>query len=66
MLHELSLRGVNSLELTEASFKGLKDQVSKMFPEHGTVNYKKESGFEEINIFKIRVWSKLNSGIVLN
>ena len=66
MLHQLSLMGVNSLELTEASFKALKGQVSQMFPEHGTINYKKEDGKEEITIFKIKVWSKLNSGIVLN
>ena len=66
ILNALAKEGVQSVEIHEASFKELKEQLADMFPESNTINYKKENGNESITVFGIKVWYKIKSSLIVN
>jgi len=66
ILNAIAKHGALSLEVNEASFKVLQSQLTDMFPESNTINYKKDDGKESITVFGIKVWYKIKSGLIIN
>lgn len=66
ILNALAKEGVQSVEIHEASFKALKEQLADMFPETNTINYTKDGDKESITVFGIKVWYKIKSSLIIN
>jgi len=63
---QLTSQGVKSIEVHEPSFRLLKEQFTTMFDKGAVLPFKKENGEESVVLFGVRVWCKVDSGIILN
>ncbi len=66
VIHSLTDFGVLTVEVTEANFRQLKEQLKAIINDLPTSAYKNENGVESIKVYGITVLSKKASQILVN
>lgn len=66
VIHSLTDFGVLTVEVTEANFRQLKEQLKAIINDLPTTAYKNENGVESIKVYGITVLSKKSSPILVN